>query len=97
MKGFTDYLFRSVFAEHFGGFNLAVAPFITTKQGHRIKRKYVKDVLPENNTRLPVIPQILSKTAGDFIALANYLYDLGYNTVNWNSFTRLCLRPTTAF
>jgi tRNA-dihydrouridine synthase len=84
MKGFTDHLFRSAFAEHFGGFDLAVAPFITTKQGHRIKRKYVKDVLPENNTRLPVVPQILSKTVGDFVVLANYLYDLGYNTVNWN-------------
>ena len=84
MKGFTDYLFRRVFCEHFGGFDLAVAPFITTKQGQRIKRKYVKDVLPENNTHLPVIPQILSKSAGDFIVLANYLYDLGYHTVNWN-------------
>ncbi|RLC10765.1 MAG: tRNA-dihydrouridine synthase family protein [Deltaproteobacteria bacterium] len=84
MKGLTDHLFRSAFADHFGGFDLAVAPFITTKQGHRIKRNYVKDVLPENNTRMPVIPQILSKTAGDFIILANYLYDLGYDTVNWN-------------
>ncbi len=84
MKGFTDHLFRSAFAEHFGGFDLAVAPFIPTKQGYRIKKKYVKDLLPENNTRMQVIPQILSKTAGDFIVLANYLYDLGYNTVNWN-------------
>jgi tRNA-dihydrouridine synthase B len=84
MKGLTDHLFRNAFADHFGGFDLAVAPFITTKQGHRIKRNYVKDVLPENNTRMPVIPQILSKTAGDFILLANYLYDLGYDTVNWN-------------
>jgi tRNA-dihydrouridine synthase B len=84
MKGFTDHLFRSAFAEHFGGFDLAVAPFITTKQGYRVKRSYVKDVLPENNTRMPVIPQILSKTAEDFILLANYLYDLGYDTVNWN-------------
>jgi tRNA-dihydrouridine synthase len=84
MKGFTDHLFRSAYADHFGGFDLAVAPFISTKQGHRVKRKYVKDVLPENNTRMPVIPQILSKTAGDFIVLANYLYDLGYHTVNWN-------------
>ncbi len=54
------------------------------KQDHRIKRKYVKDVLPENNTRMPVIPQILSKNPADFIVLANYLYDLGYDTVNWN-------------
>jgi len=84
MKGFTDHLFRSAFADHFGGFDLAVAPFITSKQGPRIKSKYVKDVLPENNTRMPVVPQILSKTAADFIVLANYLYDLGYDTVNWN-------------
>jgi len=84
MKGFTDHLFRSAFADHFGGFDLAVAPFITTKQGYRVKRSYVKDVLPENNTRMPVIPQILSKTAEDFILLAHYLYDLGYDTVNWN-------------
>lgn len=84
MKGISDHLFRRVFADHFEGFDLAVAPFITTKQGHRIKRKYVKDVLPENNARLPVIPQILSKTADEFIVLANYLYDLGYDTVNWN-------------
>ncbi len=71
MKGFTDHLFRSAFADHFGGFDLAVAPFISSKQDHRIKRKYVKDVLPENNTRMLVVPQILSKTAADFIVLAN--------------------------
>ena len=84
MKGFTDHLFKSLFADHFGGFDLAVAPFIASKQDHRIKRKYVKDILPENNTCMPVVPQILSKTAADFIVLANYLYDLGYDTVNWN-------------
>jgi tRNA-dihydrouridine synthase B len=84
LKGFTDHLFRSAFADHFGGFDLAVAPFIVSNQAHRIKRKYVKDVLPENNTQLPVVPQILSKSAEDFIVLANYLHDLGYDTVNWN-------------
>ena len=42
MKGFTDHLFRGAFADHFGGFDLAVAPFIASKQDHRIKRKYVK-------------------------------------------------------
>jgi len=84
MKGFTDHLFRKIFADHFGGFDLAVAPFISSKRDNKFKRKYVKDVLPENNTRLPVVPQILSKTAEDFAALANYLYDLGYETANWN-------------
>jgi tRNA-dihydrouridine synthase B len=84
MKGFTDHLFRNAFADHFGGFDLAVAPFIASKKDNIIKKKYVKDVLPENNTRLPVVPQILSKTARNFSSLANYLYDLGYPIINWN-------------
>jgi len=84
MKGFTDHIFRNIFADHFDGFDLAVAPFLSSKSDRLIKKKYVKDVLPENNTRMPVIPQVLSKNADDFTFLANYLYDLGYQTVNWN-------------
>ena len=84
LKGFTDQFFRNAYADHFEGFDLAVAPFITTQKGCRLKKKHVKDVLPENNTRLPVVPQILSNAAADFVSLANFLYDLGYETVNWN-------------
>ncbi len=84
LKGFTDHLFRKAFSDHFGGFDLAVAPFIASKRDVKIKRKFVRDVLPENNERLPVIPQILGKSADDFAFLADYLFDLGYETVNWN-------------
>lgn len=84
IKGLTDHLFRTAFTEHFGGFDLAVAPFISSKRDHTFKPKYVRDVLPENNTALSVIPQILSNIAEDFTALANYLFDLGHGCVNWN-------------
>jgi tRNA-dihydrouridine synthase B len=84
IKGLTDHLFRTEFTKHFGGFDLAIAPFISSKRDHTFKPKYVRDVLPENNTALPVIPQILSNIGEDFAALANYLFDLGYGSVNWN-------------
>ena len=84
LKGFTDWMFRKAFAEHFGGFDLAVAPFIASKSDCKIKRKFVRDVLPEHNESLPVVPQILGKSGEDFAFLADYLYDLGYETVNWN-------------
>ena len=84
LKGLTDHLFRTAFAEHFGGFDLAIAPFISSKRDHTFKPKYVRDVLPKNNPTLPVIPQILSNVAEDFTALANYLFNLGYGSVNWN-------------
>jgi len=50
----------------------------------RLKDKHLKDVLPDNNQAMPVIPQILGNKAEDFILLAKRLFDLGYETVNWN-------------
>ncbi len=64
--------------------DLAVAPFITTHGGQRIKTTHVRDLLPANNRRHPVIPQILSKNPDDFVHLANHLFDLDYASVNLN-------------
>jgi tRNA-dihydrouridine synthase B len=80
----TDHTYRNTFAEHFSGFDLAVAPFIASPTGSKIRNKYIKGVLPENNLKMPMIPQILSKSADGFILLANRLLDLGYETINWN-------------
>ncbi|MBW1899055.1 MAG: tRNA-dihydrouridine synthase family protein, partial [Deltaproteobacteria bacterium] len=41
-------------------------------------------VLPENNSGVPLVPQIMSKHPADFVRLAKELYDVGYDTVNWN-------------
>lgn len=84
IRGITDAAFREAFATHFAGFDLAVAPFLTTYQGNRIKPARLAELAPEVNRRLPVIPQILAKDPDNFIALARILCDLGYDTVNWN-------------
>ena len=47
LRGFTDHIFRDVFTRHFNGFDLAVAPFVSSTTGHRIRRKYVRGLLPE--------------------------------------------------
>jgi len=84
LQGFTDAAFRQVYPRHFTGFDEAMAPFISTMGQKRVKPSCIKDVLPENNPVLPVIPQILSNAAEDFIFLACYLADMGYDSVNWN-------------
>ncbi|MFZ1985702.1 MAG: tRNA-dihydrouridine synthase family protein [Desulfatitalea sp.] len=84
LRGLTGAIFRDTYAEFFDGIDSAVAPFLTTIQGSRIKPNQLKELLPENNRRMPVVPQILSKTADKFIVLAKALFDLGYDTVNWN-------------
>lgn len=84
LKGFTDHIYRSTFGRHFAGIDIAVAPFVAAINGRKVKARYLEDLLPEHNRVLPVIPQILSRSADGFVLLANRFYDLGYETVNWN-------------
>jgi tRNA-dihydrouridine synthase B len=84
LKGVTDAIFRTTYAEFFAGIDWAITPFLTTVQGGRVKSDHLKQVLPENNRLMPVVPQIIGKTASRFALLAQALYDLGYPAVNWN-------------
>ncbi len=84
LQGFTDRVFRNTFSMFFEGFDLAIAPFISALQGCRYKNREIRDVLPELNGRMPVIPQIMGNNPDDFAAVARVLHDLGYTTVNWN-------------
>jgi tRNA-dihydrouridine synthase len=84
LKGITDALFRTTLAEFFSGVDRAVSPFLSTTSGSRVKPSLLKEILPENNRRMPVIPQIMSKRAENFLPLAMALRDLGYDTINWN-------------
>ena len=84
LRGFTDYIYRNTFAKHFGGFDGALTPFIPTVRADRFKPSHLKDVLPENNAGMPIVPQIIGNHPDDFVNLAVRLFDLGYSTVNWN-------------
>lgn len=84
IQGITDRIFRNVFPEYFKGVDLAVAPFISTSKRKKAETVILRELEPEKNTGIPVIPQILSSDPDDFIPLADRLYDMGYNTVNWN-------------
>ena len=46
--------------------------------------KEMRDLLPENNEGLYLVPQILTNQAGDFITTAKKLKQLGYNEINLN-------------
>lgn len=84
MQGYTDVVFRQTCAQFFDGIDLAVAPFITPLKGRRNTAARYRDLVPENNAAMPVIPQILTRHSEEFIDTAGPLYDLGYDTVNWN-------------
>jgi tRNA-dihydrouridine synthase len=84
LKGITDARFRRIFHRHFGGIDTAIAPFVNPQKGSAYPDKLIKDLLPEINAGLPLIPQLLNNEPTGFIALARRMEDLGYREINWN-------------
>ena len=84
MRGLTTVTFRAVFAKYFNGMDVAISPFISKVGSARVTKKLFKDVLPEHNRKMPVIPQYLGNNADELISIAGLLADIGYDEVNWN-------------
>ena len=84
MRGITTMHYRQAFVRHFQGLDAEMAPFISTVNGEKINPRLLKDVLPENNSGLPLIPQLIGNKADDFVQMATALHDLGYDEINWN-------------
>jgi tRNA-dihydrouridine synthase B len=84
LHGVTNYILRNTFFEFFGGFDAAMAPFIFSKHPIDCKNKLLKDILPENNKGIKIIPQILSNDPVEFLSLAQNIIDLGYDEINLN-------------
>ena len=60
-------------------------PFLAAKQNKRLSAKEIREVSPETNEGLTVIPQILGNNAEDFIQLAKILRDeYGHKEINLN-------------
>jgi tRNA-dihydrouridine synthase len=84
LQGFTDFRFRNAFHRYFGGIDTFYSPYIKLNGKLAIKGSYERDILPENNSTLEVIPQIITNDAEEFLFVANYVQQLGYKELNWN-------------
>lgn len=84
MRGVTTNVYRRHMNRIFGGFDRAMAPFIPTVQGAKIKHNLLRDILPQNNDSLPLIPQCIGREPDDMLQLLRAFADLGYQEANWN-------------
>lgn len=84
LEGITGYIFRNAHSRHFPGVDKYFTPFISTNQEHRFNSRELRDVLPENNDGVTVVPQLLGKVADEFAHAARVLADMGYGEVNLN-------------
>lgn len=84
MEGITGYVYRNAFEKYFGNIEKYFTPFLTPNQNVYLNRKEKKDVLPEVNSGLYVVPQIMTNNPKYFSGLQKELKELGYDEVNLN-------------
>lgn len=84
LEGVTSFLFRKIHNEMFGGVSRYYAPFIAPDGSGKYKASHQRDILPENNRGIELIPQILANDAAAFLAVARELAAMGYKEVNLN-------------
>jgi tRNA-dihydrouridine synthase len=81
LQGFTEYSFRQAFHSLFPAPDLDFSPFIET---HKPDHRAYRDVLPDRNKGIQLIPQILGNNADEMRLVILHLNELGYSEINWN-------------
>lgn len=84
LEGITTYPYRNLHHKYFGGVEKYFIPFLAPGPEQGMSVKEMRDVLPENNAGVPVVPQILTNRAGDFLLASKKLSEMGYREINLN-------------
>ncbi len=85
MEGLSYAEYRRIHARFFPGVDRYCAPFLAPDGQGKVKTSALKDLLPEKNADLRLIPQILCNSAGAFLALSRELEAMGYREVDLNA------------
>jgi tRNA-dihydrouridine synthase len=81
LQGLTDYSFRQAFCTLFEAPDLSFSPFI---EAHKPDHRTYRDVLPNLNKGIRLIPQVLGNKADEMRLVIVHLNELGYSEINWN-------------
>ncbi len=84
MEGITIHTYRNLCNEMFPYMDKFFSPFLVTKKKTILNAKELRDILPENNEGIHLVPQVLTNNAEDFIIMIRELEKLGYQEVNLN-------------
>ncbi|MDY3361757.1 MAG: tRNA-dihydrouridine synthase family protein, partial [Clostridium celatum] len=84
MEGITGHIYRNAYEKYFHNIDKYFTPFIVPNQSLSLKTKELRDLQPENNEGLNIVPQILTNDSEGFIITAKKLKELGYDEINLN-------------
>lgn len=83
IQGYTEDAFRRLHHELFGGVTAYYTPFIRLEHGE-VRSKDKRDVRPEFNQEVNIVPQVLASGGKEFDTLLQFLLPLGYKHIDLN-------------
>lgn len=84
MEGITGVIYRRVANKYFPYVDKYYAPFVQPNQKKVFTPKEQRDILPEHNDGIPLVPQVLTCVADGFIRAGKALEAYGYQEINLN-------------
>lgn len=84
LEGITGHIFRNAYNEIYGHIDKYYAPFISPSENCPLTPRERKDITPENNRGIDLVPQILTCRSDCFIEASKELQAMGYKEVNLN-------------
>lgn len=83
LQGFTEDIYRRLHNEVFGGIDRYYTPFLRLEHG-KTRSKDMRDIRPEFNKGVNVVPQIIASSASELETLYNVVNEGGYSEVDIN-------------
>ena len=80
LEGIGGYIYRNAQADYFEKADKYYSPFLAPNQNRSISPKEYKDIAPEHNEDITLVPQIMANNAEIFLKLEQ----LGYKEINLN-------------
>ena len=84
LEGISGWVYRLAHHDSFPGVDRYHAPFWAPTADSPLTGRGLRDVLPEHNAGIELVPQLLTNRAEDFLSAARALQDLGYRRVDLN-------------
>lgn len=84
LDGITKVVFRRVWHQRFGGADRYFIPFFSPTGQHILTDRDRRELDPAVNGGMPLVPQVMTRVAGDFLWAAEQVRDMGYTEVNLN-------------
>lgn len=83
LQGYTDAVYRCAHASLFGGVTAYYTPFVRIEKDD-FRRKDLRDIAPENNRGVAVVPQIIASHPDELRRLVDGVAACGYRRIDIN-------------